>query len=86
MSEPRQATLAECNKQLVDSMKNERKIIVMIGPAGRISVPKADETFYRQKGYSVVVESVSNEKEADTSSQTQSQTDPNADNGDGGEE
>lgn len=82
MSEPRQATLAECNKQLVDSMKNEKKIIEMIGPAGRINVPKSDEILYRQKGYSVVVESASNDKKATTSPQKQTSSTVTDDGGD----
>ena len=53
---PRQATLAECNQQLINSIRHSKKTIEMIGPAGLVRVKATEKNFYLSRGYELVDE------------------------------
>ena len=51
----KQASLQECNAQMMETIANQRKVVEMKGPAGQIKVPVTEVAMYRQKGYVEVV-------------------------------
>ncbi len=52
--EEKQATLAECNQQMLETEAGQSKTIEMVGPAGRICVPVNQLMYYRERGYAEI--------------------------------
>jgi hypothetical protein len=59
---PRQASLAECNRQMIGAIRNERKVVTMKGPDGIIKVPLKMVDGLRKDGYQVIEEVPSEQK------------------------
>lgn len=69
----RQASLHECNRQMLAIGQTEQQTVTLTGPAGTITVPRINMLEYTRQGY-VVVESTGTKP-----------VDPNAGKGNGGE-